>query len=236
MRSAVVCALALTLTVFSFHLVAQSVPAPAADVRFRAIPDAKNIGEYMRRLSARPHHVGSAYDKDNAEWMLAKLKEWGWDARMESFTVLFPTPKERVVELVAPTSFKASLEEPAVAVDPTSNQKAEQLPPFNAYSIDGDVTAPLVYVNYGRPSDYEDLDERGGSSLFRFSHRGRSDRRGPTTSTRHHGYPTQRAPRWRRSGFGTVSQAWASLHFCDRTHRRRGAKAGRAGTTAWLVA
>src|SRR5947208_13400577 len=77
MRSAVVCALAITLTVFSFHLVAQSGPAPAADARFRAIPDTKNIGEYMRRLSARPHHVGSAYDKDNAEGMLAKLKAWG---------------------------------------------------------------------------------------------------------------------------------------------------------------
>jgi len=161
MRSAVVCALAFTLTASSLRLVAQSSPAAAADARFRAILDAKSIGEYMRRLSARPHHVGSAYDKDNAEWMLAKLKEWGWDARIESFTVLFPTPKERVVELVAPTSFRASLEEPAVAGDPTSNQKAEQLPPFNAYSIDGDVTAPLVYVNYGRPSDYEELDARG---------------------------------------------------------------------------
>jgi N-acetylated-alpha-linked acidic dipeptidase len=115
----------------------------------------------MRRLSARPHHVGSPYDKDNAEWILARLQEWGWDAQIETFTVLFPTPKERVVELVAPTSFKAALEEPAVASDPTSGQKAEQLPPFNAYSIDGDVTATLVYVNYGRPSDYEELERRG---------------------------------------------------------------------------
>ena len=161
MRSAVVCALALTLTAFSLHLAAQSGPASATDARFRAMPDAKIIGEYMRRLSARPHHVGSAYDKDNAEWMLAKLKEWGWDARIETFTVLFPTPKERVVALIAPTSFRASLDEPAVAGDPTSNQKTEQLPPYNAYSIDGDVTAPLVYVNYGRPADYEELDQRG---------------------------------------------------------------------------
>jgi N-acetylated-alpha-linked acidic dipeptidase len=117
----------------------------------------------MKRLSARPHHVGSAYDKDNAQWILAKFKEWGWDVRLETFTVLFPTPKERVVELVAPTQFKALLEEPPIAIDPTSNQKSEQLPPFNAYSIDGDVTAPLVYVNYGRPQDYEDLDRRGVS-------------------------------------------------------------------------
>ena len=68
----------------------------------------------MRRLSARPHHVGSPYDKDNAEWMLAQFKEWGWDAQIETFDVLFPTPKERVLELVEPTRFTAPLEEPAV--------------------------------------------------------------------------------------------------------------------------
>src|SRR6185295_16642647 len=127
MRSAVVCALAFTLTAFSLHIVAQSGPAAAADARFRAIPDAKNIGEYMRRLSARPHHVGSPYDKDNAEWMLARFKEWGWDAQIETFSVLFPTPTERVLELIEPTRFTARLEESAVAVDPTSNQKGEQL-------------------------------------------------------------------------------------------------------------
>jgi N-acetylated-alpha-linked acidic dipeptidase len=151
--------LVLTLTL---RLAAQN-PADNTswENRFRALPVAANIGEYMKRLSARPHHVGSPYDKDNAEWILARFKEWGWNAQLESFTVLFPTPKERVVELVAPTSFKALLEEPAVAVDPTSGQKTEQLPPYNAYSIDGDVTAPLVYVNYGRPQDYEDLDRRG---------------------------------------------------------------------------
>ena len=131
------------------------------DARFRAIPDAKNIGESVRRLSARPHHLGSPYDKDNAEWILAQFKSWGWDARLETYDVLFPTPRERVVEMVGPTPFRATLEEPAVAVDPTSNQKTEQLPGFNAYSIDGDVTAPLVYVNYGRPEDYDELDRRG---------------------------------------------------------------------------
>ena len=131
------------------------------DAKFRAIPDAKNIGEYMKRMSARPHHLGSAYDKDNAEWILARFKEWGWDARIETFDALFPTPKERLVEMVAPTPFKLKLEEPAVSVDPTSGQKSEQLPSFNAYSVDGDVAGPLVYVNYGRPQDYDDLERRG---------------------------------------------------------------------------
>ena len=152
--SVVTAALALSLP-----LAAQN--GPGWDAKFRAIPDAKNIGEYMKRMSARPHHLGSPYDKDNAEWILSRFKEWGWDAHIENYDVLFPTPKERVVEMIAPTALKLKLEEPAVAVDPTSGQKAEQLPSFNAYSIDGDVTGPIVYVNYGRPQDYEDLDRRG---------------------------------------------------------------------------
>ena len=120
-----------------------------------------NLRESMRRLTARPHHVGSSYDKDNAEWILARFKEWGFDARIETFQVLFPTPKERLVEMLEPTQFRAKLQEPILAIDPTSNQTAEQLPTYNAYSADGDVTAPLVYVNYGRREDYEDLDRLG---------------------------------------------------------------------------
>ena len=121
----------------------------------------ENLRENMRRMSARPHHVGSPYDKDNAEWILSKFKEWGFDAHIETFQVLFPTPKERIVELVQPTEFRAKLQEPPVPGDPTSNQTAEQLPTYNAYSIDGDVTAPLVYVNYGSRDDYEQLDRLG---------------------------------------------------------------------------
>ena len=124
---------------------------------------AANIRENDRRLSARPHHVGSPYDKDNAEWMLARFKESGFDAHIETFDVLFPTPKERVLELLEPTQFRAKLQEPVLAVDPTSNQTSEQLPTYNAYSIDGDVTAPLVYVNYGNRDDYEQLDRLGVS-------------------------------------------------------------------------
>src|SRR5213593_3326407 len=119
------------------------------ETKYAAIPEPANVRDYMQRLAARPHHVGSPYDKDNAEWILAKLKGWGLDAHIENFDVLFPTPKERVVELVAPTTFRAKLQEPAVPGDPTSSQQAEQLPTYNAYSIDGDVAAPLVYVNFG---------------------------------------------------------------------------------------
>ena len=131
--------------------------------KFKKIPDTKILRDTMQRLSARPHHVGSAYDKQNAEWILAQLKSWGLDAQIEQFDVLFPTPKERVLELVGPTKYVAKLQEPAVAGDPTSNQQSEQLPVYNAYSIDGDVTAPLVYVNYGLQPDYEELDRLGVS-------------------------------------------------------------------------
>ena len=131
--------------------------------KFRAIPNPDNLREYMKRLSARPHHVGSAYDQDNAEWILARFKEWGLDAHIETFDVLFPTPKVRLVEMLEPTKFTAKLDEPVLAVDPTSNQKAEQLPTYNAYSIDGDVTGPLVFVNYGLPKDYEQLERLGVS-------------------------------------------------------------------------
>ena len=131
--------------------------------KLRDSPSADVLRETMRRLSARPHHVGSAYDKDNAEWILARFKEWGWDAQIETFGALFPTPKERVLEMVEPTRFVARLDEPSLGIDPTSAQKAEQLPTYNAYSIDGDVTAPLVYVNYGLPEDYERLERLGVS-------------------------------------------------------------------------
>ncbi len=140
--------------------------------KLRAIPNPENLRAYMQRLSARPHHVGSPYDKDNAEWIAAKFKEFGLETHIESYDVLFPTPKERLVELLecsgaggtdCRTRFTAKLEEPSLPEDPTSNQKSEQLPTFNAYSRDGDVTAPLVYVNYGIPEDYEQLEKLGVS-------------------------------------------------------------------------
>src|SRR5271168_3728668 len=131
--------------------------------KFRAIPDAARLRENMRRLSARPHHVGSPYDKDNAEWILSQLKSWGLDAKIETFDTLFPTPLERSLELLEPVKYTAKLEEPALPEDPTSNQKSEQLPTYNAYSPDGDVTGQVVYVNYGTPDDYEQLLRMGVS-------------------------------------------------------------------------
>jgi N-acetylated-alpha-linked acidic dipeptidase len=119
-----------------------------------------NIGETIKKLSAEPHHLGSAADKKNAEYILSLFTKWGWDAKIETFYVLFPTPKERVLEMTSPTSYKAILKEPALKEDATSGQSG-QLPTYNAYSADGDVTAELVYVNYGLPDDYKVLDKMG---------------------------------------------------------------------------
>jgi N-acetylated-alpha-linked acidic dipeptidase len=131
------------------------------EARFDSHLKADNLRQWMKRLAARPHHVGSPYGKENAEFMVGLFRSWGYDARLEEFHVLLPTPRVRLVEMLAPTPFKAALAEPALAEDSTSGQTAEQLPTYNAYSIDGDVTGELVYVNYGVPRDYEELERRG---------------------------------------------------------------------------
>jgi len=130
---------------------------------FRSLPQPENLRQYMQRLAAHPHHVGSAYDKENAEWIQAQMKSWGWDSTIETFQVLFPTPKTRLLEMTEPVRFTARLQEAELSADPTSNQKEEQLPTYNAYSTDGDVTGPLVFVNYGLPDDYKELDRLGVS-------------------------------------------------------------------------
>ena len=104
----------IALFVILGSLDAAAQQGQAWDARFRAIPEARNIGEYVRIMSARPHHLGSPYGKQNAEWILARFKEWGWDAQIENYDVLFPTPKERIVEMVEPSRFRLALEEPPV--------------------------------------------------------------------------------------------------------------------------
>jgi N-acetylated-alpha-linked acidic dipeptidase len=76
--------------------------------RFDAGLSASDLREWLKQMTSAPNHVGSPHDKANAEFQLAKFKEWGWDASIETFSVLYPTPKEVSVELVAPTHFKAT--------------------------------------------------------------------------------------------------------------------------------
>ncbi|EDM38820.1 hypothetical protein PBAL39_22145 [Pedobacter sp. BAL39] len=119
-----------------------------------------NIGKNIKELSAKPHHLGSAQGKIVAESILKKFRDYGWDAKIETYQVLFPTPKTRVLELIAPTRFSAVLKEPAFAEDATSGQEG-QLPTYNAWGADGDVTGELVFVNFGLPDDYEQLEKLG---------------------------------------------------------------------------
>ena len=118
------------------------------------------IGETIKELSSHPHHLGSARGKQVAEYILARFKDWGLDAKIETYQVLFPTPKTRLLEMTCPTTYKAILKEPALKEDATSGQQ-DQLPTYNAWSADGDVTGELVFVNYGLPEDYEQLDALG---------------------------------------------------------------------------
>jgi N-acetylated-alpha-linked acidic dipeptidase len=128
--------------------------------KMRAIPKPDNLRDYMKRLSAEPHPIGSAYGKQNAEWMRDLYRSWGLKAELEAFDVLFPTPTERLLEMIEPTRYTAKLKEPVVEEDPDSKDE-NQLPPYNAYSADGDVTGQLVFVNYGIPADYDELAKLG---------------------------------------------------------------------------
>src|SRR5262245_38403148 len=133
----------------------------ALEGRFDAQIRKDNLRDWMKRLAARPHHLGSPYDKENADFIAAQFKSWGYETKVEQFKVLFPTPKTRLLEITAPIKFEASLAALPLKGDATSGQADERLPVYNAYSIDGDVSGERVYVNHGIPKDYEELERRG---------------------------------------------------------------------------
>ena len=140
-------------------------PASAADTKalesaFDAQISAADQQQWLQQMASAPNHVGAPHNKANAEMELALFKQWGWDARIETFDVLYPTPISTTLELVTPQQVTLGGQEPAVAQDPTSNLEG-MLPPYVAYQGDGDVTAPVVYLNYGMPDDYEALARRG---------------------------------------------------------------------------
>ncbi|HEX6132412.1 MAG TPA: transferrin receptor-like dimerization domain-containing protein [Longimicrobiales bacterium] len=129
--------------------------------RFDAALHADSLREWMRVLTARPFYVGSPYNREMAVWLRDRFRAWGFDAEIAEYRVLFPRPRLRELTLIEPTQFRARLAEPPVPGDPGSAVEQDRLPTYNAYSADGDVTAELVYVNYGVPADYEELERRG---------------------------------------------------------------------------
>jgi N-acetylated-alpha-linked acidic dipeptidase len=142
---------------------AWGAPDAALESRFDASISAADQLAWMKDMASQPNHVGSPHDRANAEATLAKFKAWGWDAKIETFEVLYPTPISTTVELIAPTPVKLGGQEPPVEGDATSSNTKDALPPYVAFQGDGDVTADVVYVNYGLPEDYDALERRGVS-------------------------------------------------------------------------
>ncbi|GGE10583.1 folate hydrolase [Polymorphobacter glacialis] len=141
---------------------AQLTPQQAANEKsLDASISAAEQMAWLKQMASAPNHVGSAHNKANAEFILSKFKEWGWDAAIERFDVLYPTPLTVSLELVAPTAIKLGGQEPTIAEDASSANLADALPPYVAFQGDGDVTADVVYVNYGLPADYDALARRG---------------------------------------------------------------------------
>ena len=159
-----VVALFLPVCLFSAETSIRGFPADALaaqkkwEEKARAIPEAARVGRYIQRMSDDPHLAGTPASKAVADYLLGLMHEWGLDARIEEFEALLPTPVSRTLEMLEPKKFRAKLQEPAIPEDKDSAD-ANQVPTYNAYSGSGDVTAPVVYVNYGVPADYDYLAE-----------------------------------------------------------------------------
>jgi N-acetylated-alpha-linked acidic dipeptidase len=138
-----------------------ATPPTANEAAFDAAISSADQMAWMKEMASAPNHVGFPHDKANAEAILAKFKSFGWDAHIETFSVLYPTPISTTVELVTPERVTLGGQEPAVAEDDTSGNTAAALPPYVAFQGDGDVTGDVVYVNYGMPEDYKALARRG---------------------------------------------------------------------------
>ena len=152
-----------------------STPAPddesVLEHRFDAFIQPNDLRDWMKVLAAEPNQVGSPHDKANAEQILAWFKSWGWDAHIETFEVLYPTPISETLELVGPKPFKATLQEPPIPGDSSATATEPALPAYVEYQGDGDVTAELVYVNYGMQDDYKTLAAAGRQRQGQDRHR-----------------------------------------------------------------
>lgn len=133
----------------------------ALETSFEAKLKADNLDEWMQYMAAKPHWVGTEYGEEIAKWIQKQFNSWGYDAKIETYDVLFPYPKVRLLELTGPTTYQAKLTAIPVEGDEFTEQGDALLPSYNAFSTDGDVEAELVFVNYGIPKDYEELEKLG---------------------------------------------------------------------------
>ncbi|HEV7691246.1 MAG TPA: M28 family peptidase [Hyphomonadaceae bacterium] len=166
MRKSVLAATILAAGLIAAPVLSQTPDKPVnplADVekKFDAAISPAEMGGWMKTMAAEPNHVGSVHDKANAELTLKQFKDWGWEAKIETYQVLYPTPIKVALDLTGKKSFKATLTEKPIPGDATSSRTKDELPAYVAFQGDGDVTAPLVYVNYGMPEDYKQLQRMG---------------------------------------------------------------------------
>src|ERR1043165_152418 len=129
--------------------------------QFRSIPAPNSAREHLRRLTAEPHIAVSKEDYATAIYVRDQMRSYGLNAELAEYQVWLNYPKtDPIVELVSPRRAKLSVREAIIREDTTSSNK-QITPLFNGYAATGDVTAPLVYANYGLPPDYEALEKAG---------------------------------------------------------------------------
>jgi N-acetylated-alpha-linked acidic dipeptidase len=163
MKRLLLCSAAAGCLCFSASVGAADSDRAALEAKFDASIQPTDLRDWMKRLASEPNHVGSPHDKANAQWILAQFKSWGWDAHIESFDVLYPTPIHQTLEMTAPKHFVVTLQEPPIKGDTSATAKDPALPAYFAYQGDGDVKGGLVYVNYGMKDDYDALERLGVS-------------------------------------------------------------------------
>ncbi len=123
--------------------------------------DRVEMDGWLREFSSEAHHVGSPKGKKNADALAALFRSWNYEVEIAEYQILFPEPLTRELELLYPYQFTASLTEDSLEEDPSTSVIDNLLPPYNAFSIDGEVEGELVFVNYGTPADYEILERYG---------------------------------------------------------------------------
>ncbi|HEU4714528.1 MAG TPA: M28 family metallopeptidase [Pyrinomonadaceae bacterium] len=129
--------------------------------RFRAVPTPNSAREHLRILTREPHIAGTKADYDTAIYVRDQLRSYGIPAELKEYDVWLNYPNApSIVELVTARRQRLNINEPVVPGDPTSSHP-NITPLFNGYSASGDVTAPVVYANYGLPNDYDDLKKAG---------------------------------------------------------------------------
>ncbi len=132
----------------------------ALEQQMRAIPDPASAESNLRHITSVPHMAGTEASHQVAEWLRDQYRSYGFDAEIVSYSVWLAQPREIKLELTAPgKKILASPEQP-FEVDP-DNYNKNIVAGFNTFSPSGDVTAPVVYVNYGMQADYRQLDSLG---------------------------------------------------------------------------